>query len=126
MSLRRTMSATSLAGDRVVNARDEHLGRIEDIMLDVETGNVAYAVLSFGGFLGVGDKLFAIPWTALRVDEERKCFVLDVDRDVLKSAPGFDKDHWPDMNTEEYQRSIEAHYGPRHQHVLPGTSSQRR
>ena len=114
MSLRRTMSANSLTGDKVVNGRDEQLGKIEDIMLDIENGRVAYAVLSFGGFLGVGDKLFAIPWTAMRLDEERKCFVLDVDKTMLDSAPGFDKDNWPDMSSEEYARSVYSHYGQKH------------
>jgi sporulation protein YlmC with PRC-barrel domain len=111
MSLRRTMSATSLAGDSVVNARDEKLGKIEDIMIDVASGRVAYAVLSFGGLLGVGDKLFAIPWTAMSLDEERKCFVLDVDKELLKDAPGFDKNNWPDLSSEEYASTVYGHYG---------------
>ncbi len=110
MNFRRTLSATSLAGDRVINGRDEDLGKIEDIMVDVEAGRIAYAVLSFGGFLGLGNKLFAIPWTAMRLDEERKCFVLDVDKDMLREAPGFDKDHWPDLNSDEYARSVQSHW----------------
>jgi sporulation protein YlmC with PRC-barrel domain len=109
MGLRRTMSAISMTGDRVVNSRDEHLGRIEDIMLDVETGRVAYAVLSFGGFLGLGDKLFAIPWAAMRLDEERNCFLLDVDRDALKNADGFDKDRWPDLAGSDLTGGREPH-----------------
>jgi sporulation protein YlmC with PRC-barrel domain len=109
MSLRRTMSATSLMGDRVLNAREEHLGRIEDLMIDLETGGVAYAVLSFGGFLGVGDKLFAIPWRALRMDAERRCFVLDIDREMLEQAPGFDKEHWPDLGGDETSRPLHRH-----------------
>src|SRR2546428_1758394 len=86
------MSADSLIGDNVINALGDDLGEIKDIMLDVSTGRVAYAVLSFGGFLGIGDKLFAIPWTALRLDRERKRFIMDVDKERLKNAPGFDKD----------------------------------
>jgi sporulation protein YlmC with PRC-barrel domain len=111
MGLRRTLSAASLAGDSVINAREEKLGKIEDIMIDVTTGRVAYAVLSFGGLLGVGDKLFAIPWTAMSLDEERKCFVLDVDKELLKDAPGFDKNNWPDLSSEEYASTIHSHYG---------------
>ncbi|HWM88957.1 MAG TPA: PRC-barrel domain-containing protein [Kofleriaceae bacterium] len=105
------MSATSLSGDKVVNTRNENLGKIEDIMLDVANGRIAYAVLSFGGFLGMGDKLFAIPWTAMKLDEEQKVFVLDVDKEMLDSAPGFDKNNWPDLSSEEYARSIYSHYG---------------
>jgi sporulation protein YlmC with PRC-barrel domain len=113
MSHRRTMSAASLTGDKVVSAENESLGYIEDVMLDVETGRVAYAVLSFGGFLGLGNRLFAIPWTAMRLDDEQKCFVLEVDRETLKRAPGFDKDHWPDLGSDEYARTIDSHYNQR-------------
>jgi len=80
-------------------------------MVDVESGRVAYAVLSFGGFLGMGNKLFALPWRALALDEERKCFILDIDKKTLESAPGFDKDHWPDLSDEDYARSVYTHYG---------------
>lgn len=114
MNYRRTMSSSSLTGDKVYNTMNEDLGKIEDIMIDVESGRVSYAVLSFGGFLGLGDKLFAIPWTALRLDEERKCFVLDVDKKTLESAPGFDKDHWPDLSSADYQQSVYSHYGQKY------------
>ena len=70
-------------------------------MIDLDDGLIAYAVLSFGGFLGMGDKLFAIPWEALILDTENHAFILDVDKEVLKNAPGFDKDHWP--GTAEYE-----------------------
>ena len=91
------MAADTLQGDKVVNAQGDNLGKIEDIMIDVPSGRVAYAVLSFGGIMGIGDKLFAIPWGALTLDADRECFVLDIDQDRLKNAPGFDKDHWPSM-----------------------------
>lgn len=74
---------------------------------------MAYAVLSFGGFLGVGDKLFAVPWHALELDPDNKCFVLDVEKDRLKNAPGFDKDHWPSMADERWATDLHAHYGSR-------------
>jgi len=66
-------------------------------MIDIPAGKVAYAVLSFGGFLGMGNKLFAVPWSALKLDEDKKHFILDVDKKKLENAPGFDKDNWPDM-----------------------------
>src|SRR6202795_72839 len=91
------MNAKTLIGDSVVNASGEKLGRIEAIMLDVTTGRIAYAVLSFGGFLGMGAKLFAVPWSALTLDAGEKRFILGVSKDRLKNAPGFDKDHWPSM-----------------------------
>ena len=80
------MDAASLTGDHVVNAAGEHLGRIEAIMLDVRSGRIAYAVLSFGGFLGIHDKLFAIPWSALTLDAVHKRFVLDVAKERLEEA----------------------------------------
>ena len=95
---RRVMSAGTLAGDRVRNAAGEDLGKIEEIMIDVPSGRIAYAVLSFGGFLGMGNKLFAVPWNALTLNEAEHEFILDVDKSTLENAPGFDKDNWPDMS----------------------------
>ncbi len=88
------MSADTLQGDSVVNRQGETLGEIQDIMIDVPSGKVGYAVLSFGGFLGINDKLFAIPWNALTLDADNEQFILDVPKERLDSAPGFDKDHW--------------------------------
>ena len=105
------LSASTLINDRVTNAVGEDLGKIEEIMLDVPTGRIAYAVLSFGGFLGMGDKLFAIPWEALRLDPESQTFVLDVPREALESAPGFDKHDWPPMADPEWGNAIYAYYG---------------
>src|ERR1044071_8149665 len=98
MKFRRTLGATTLIHDRVVNLNGEHVGAIEELMIDVTTGRVAYAVLSFGGFLGIGSKLFALPWSALTVDESHKRFVINVMKEELKRMPGFDKNHWPDLN----------------------------
>jgi hypothetical protein len=76
---------------------NEDVGSLKEIMIDIPSGRVAYAVLAVGGFLGIGERLFAIPWGALALDEDRKCFILDVDKQRLQNAPGFDKDNWPDM-----------------------------
>jgi len=91
------LAADTLTGDRVVNHQKEDLGQIEHLMIDLANGRIAYAVMSCGGFLGMGDKLFAIPWRALKVDTVQHQFILNVDKEVLKRAPGFDKDHWPNM-----------------------------
>jgi sporulation protein YlmC with PRC-barrel domain len=106
----RVMAADTLEGNDVKNTAGEHLGAINHIMLDVPTGRVAYAVLSFGGFLGMGDKLFAIPWRALNLDTENKCFILDVSKDELKQVPGFDKDRWPSMADEQWARELHRFY----------------
>src|ERR1700687_1302246 len=92
---RRVLSASSLASHSVKNKLGEDLDSVKEIMIDTPSGRVAYAVLSFGGFLGFGNKVFAIPWEVLTVDEDRKCLVLD--KATLEKAPRFDKDHWPDM-----------------------------
>lgn len=107
---RRVLSASTLGGDRVVNSAGEDMGKIDEIMIDTVTGRVAYAVLSFGGFVGVGDKLFAIPWGRLSLDEDNKKFLLDVDKDTLKQAPGFDKNNWPDMTDQSWGSSIYEYY----------------
>lgn len=107
------MSAESLSGDKVVNSKGEDLGNIDAIMLDVPNGRIAYAVLSFGGFMGMGDKLFALPWEALTLDADRERFVLNMEKDELKDAPGFDKDHWPSMADLSWATQIHSYYGSR-------------
>ena len=105
------LSTDTLRGDPVCNAAGEDLGKIEDFMLSVHDGNVEYAVLSFGGFLGVGDKLFAVPMRALSLDKKNKRFVLNVPKEKLKDAPGFDKDNWPDMADPQFTSRVRSYYG---------------
>jgi len=105
------MGADTLLGNDVFNAQDEDLGDIKEIMLDMRTGRVAYAVLSFGGFLGMGEKLFAVPWAALKLDTVNKRFVLDASKERLKDAPGFDKSDWPDMADATWEKGIHDYYG---------------
>ena len=90
------LSATTMIGDKVVSPDGEELGTLKELMIDLDEGRVNYAVLSFGGFLGMGDKLFAIPWEALTLNAKDHTFTLNVDKDQLENAPGFDKDNWPD------------------------------
>lgn len=105
------LSASTLASDKVVNAQGEDLGKIEDLMIDLEDGRIAYAVLSFGGVLGIGDKLFAIPWKALSLDTDKHRFILNIDKERLKKAPGFDKDHWPGTEDRQYMSDVYGYYG---------------
>lgn len=105
------MGADTLVGNDVYNKDNESLGDIKEIMLDMRTGKVSYAVLSFGGFLGVGDKLFAVPWNALTLDTENKRFVLNAAKSSLENAPGFDKDKWPNMADPSWSSGIHAYYG---------------
>jgi sporulation protein YlmC with PRC-barrel domain len=105
------LAADTLTGNKVVNPQEQDLGTIEHLMIDLSTGRVAYAVLSFGGFLGLGDKLFAIPWSALALDTVEKRFILNVDQELLKRAPGFDKDHWPNMADRTWGSQVFTYYG---------------
>ena len=107
----RLMGADTLLGEDVYNRQDEDLGDIKEIMLDMQSGRIAYAVLSFGGMLGMGDKLFAVPWQALELDTTNKRFILDVSKDRLENAPGFDKDRWPDMASSEFTTQVHTFYG---------------
>lgn len=107
----RVLAADTLTGDKVVNLQNEDLGKIEHLMIDLATGRIAYAVLSFGGFLGMGDKLFAIPWSALTVDTVEKRFILKVDKELLKLAPGFDKERWPNMADRAWGTQVFKYYG---------------
>lgn len=103
----------SILGVKVINAQREDLGNIEDLVLDARNNRVAYAILSFGGFLGMGDRHFAIPFEALSFDLSEKVAVLDIDKDRLKNAPGFDKDEWPDMANPAWGSEVFRHYGYR-------------
>lgn len=105
------MGANTLIGDHVHNVQDDHLGDIKEIMLDMRTGKVAYAVLSFGGVFTLGEKLFAVPWSALKLDTVNKRFVLDVTKDRFENAPGFDSNHWPNMVDQSWIEDIRNFYG---------------
>lgn len=104
------LSASSINGTNVYNRSDEKLGRIHDIMIDTRSGKIAYAVLSFGGFLGMGDKYFAIPWQAFTADRAHEHFVLNVPKEKLENAPGFDKNDWPSHATESHLTNVYRHY----------------
>jgi sporulation protein YlmC with PRC-barrel domain len=104
------MGADTLLGKDVYNRQDESLGDVKEIMIDMRSGKVVYAVLSFGGFLGIGEKLFAVPWSALMLDTVNKRFLLDADRQKLENAPGFDPDHWPDMADQTWRASVDEYY----------------
>ena len=105
------MGADTLMGNDVYNSDDEDLGDIKEFMIDMASGRIAYAVLSFGGLLGMGDKLFAVPWRALTLDTENKRFTLNVPQDRLKDAPGFDKNNWPSMADKAWASGVHSFYG---------------
>ncbi len=101
---------SNLIGMKVENTAGENLGKIEDVVIDTTNGRIAYGVLSFGGFLGIGDKLFAIPWQALKENQAKKICCLALDKESLKNAPGFDKKNWPDMTDPKWRSQIHEFY----------------
>lgn len=106
-----SLSASTITGDDVRNVEGDKLGHIEELIIDLDSGRINYAVLSSGGFLGLGDKLFAIPWDMLSVDTENKEVVLDLSKEALENAPGFDKDNWPDIHDRSWVGDVYRHYG---------------
>ena len=93
----KVLSASTLKGDKVTNAKGEDLGTVEEIMLDLERGRVAYVVLSFGRVNWMpNNKLFAVPWGSFSISFHDRKFILNVSQETLKAAPGFDRDKWPD------------------------------
>ena len=106
-------AVSTLLGNQVVDRAGHDVGRIQELMVDPKNGRVTYAVMSFGGLLGVGEKLFAVPWMSLELDPEKDRFVLDVDREKLKDAPGFDKDDWPNMSGTYWGTDVPKFYDVR-------------
>lgn len=92
------LTASSVIGDKVLNNQDEDMGTIKDVMLDIRLGKIEYYIIEFGGFLGIGEKYFAIPFRMLTIDPEKKLFRFNEKKETLKKAPGFDKEHWPETN----------------------------
>lgn len=92
------LTASSIMGDKVHNDAGEHVGKIEDIMIDVTTGKIEYVVIAFGGFLTINEKYFAIPFRLLKVDPVKKAFIFNQPKEALEKAPGFDLNHWPETN----------------------------
>jgi sporulation protein YlmC with PRC-barrel domain len=107
------MGANTLLGGHVHNLQNEHLGVIKEFMVDMRTGAIAYAVMSSSHFVGLGEKLFVVPWQALSLDLRHKRFTMDIARERIANAPGFDTDHWPDMADQQWVGEVHAHYGTR-------------
>ncbi len=105
------MTASKLCGNKVINRQNETLGQIEEIVIDVPRGRIAYAAMASGGFLGLGERLFAVPWTALAYDALRECFVMNARKETFENAPGFDKDDWPARREREWHDDVHRFYG---------------
>lgn len=106
--------ASSIAGMSVRSPDNKSLGKVEDVVIDTHTGTVQYAAISFGGFLGFGDKLFAVPFKALHVKHEPGSktphFEMNITQEALEKAKGFDKNHWPDFANANFAQENDRHF----------------
>jgi len=105
------IKGSTFIGADVENPEGQNLGDIKDVVIDRNSGRIAYAVVSFGGFLGMGEKLFAVPWGAFSQPKANKeTFILAVDKERLKNAPGFDANNWPQMTSREWVTGLYTYY----------------
>ncbi len=111
MSTTGVFSATTLIGNSVKNSQGEDLGNLKEIMFDAGSSKIAYGVVDFGGFLGMGNKLFAVPWSALDIDTDNHAMTFDIAKDKLENAEGFDQDNWPDFANREWAQKTYSYYG---------------
>lgn len=121
-----SLRASEVIGMNVQNAEGESIGEINDVVLDARTGEVRYAALSVGGVLGIGDKLFAVPWKQFECrkseDGDERELILNVDQERLENAPGFEQDNWPDFANREFTDMVDKYYSddqPRRQRPAP-------
>ncbi len=123
----RAYRVSKLEGMEVKNKAGEDLGKLDELVVDVESGKVMYAAISVGGVLGVGDKLIAVPWKEFKIkyDENESYFVLDIAKAKMEAAPGFDEKNWPDVADSKWRDDINRYYEKaREEHRE--TSSERR
>lgn len=105
------ISSERVSGTDVYGAGDEKIGKIESVMIDKRSGRVAYAVMSFGGFLGIGEDHYAVPWQALEYDESLDGYRTQITKEQVEGAPAHSDDHW---NDREWETRIHDHYGARY------------
>ncbi|MFT0892455.1 PRC-barrel domain-containing protein [Pseudochelatococcus sp. G4_1912] len=105
------IGADKVAGTTVYNAEGENLGSIHDLMIDKQTGRVAYAVMSFGGFLGMGSDYHPLPWSTLTYDTNMGGYVVHLTREQLEGGPTFSEDEDPHWGDRDYEKRVHDYYG---------------
>jgi sporulation protein YlmC with PRC-barrel domain len=106
----RVLATSALKGSRVGNFAGEDLGKVDDLVVDVDSGRLNYVIVSIGGFLGIGDKLFAVPWELFTVRTGDHEFLLDIEKQMLRDAPSFERSKWPDMSDSAWAATIHSHF----------------
>ena len=107
---KRLISSDKVRGTSVYSTQGDKLGSIDHLMVGKRSGRVEYAVMSFGGFLGMGEQYHPLPWDALDYDTERDGYVVDQTREKLEKAPTFEKDREPDWDSN-YGQTVYTYYG---------------
>ncbi|MCA0400245.1 MAG: PRC-barrel domain-containing protein [Proteobacteria bacterium] len=107
------IAASKVAGTDVYNLSGEHIGHVEDVILDKKSNNILFAVLGFGGFLGIGQKYHPMPWSMLNYDENKSGYVVSVSRDILERAPAHDMSELI-SNDASISRKATEYYAPHH------------
>ena len=105
------IAANQVQGTSVYDTKLEKLGSIEDVMIDKATGRIAYAVLSFGGFLGIGDRYYPLPWEKLSYNQEVAGYIVDIDRKILEGAPSFSDQAAVSWDDDAWGRDVYSYYG---------------
>jgi len=103
------IAAEKVNGTNVYNPKGDKLGSVDDIMIDKTSGRAIYALMSFGGFLGMGEKQHPLPWSQLTYDEGKAGFVVNLDKKLLEGAPTIDEDDF--KWTPDYGRTVDKYYG---------------
>ncbi len=111
LAIPRVTSIVSLAKNGVTNEKGDDLGKVEDIMVDLESGRISFVVITTGGMLGRDSRLFAVPWEALRISMHDKKFILNVTKETLDNAPSFNRNNWPDLANLSWLREVYSYYG---------------
>lgn len=105
------IAADKVEGTNVYNRAGEHLGSIDDVMIDKVTGKVAYAVMSFGGFLGIGERYHPMPWGMLKYDTAQGGYVVDLNKQILTDAPSYEPTQMPDYADRAWGKKVHDYYG---------------
>ncbi len=104
-------ASEEVVGVSVENPQGDDLGEIKELMIDKHSGMVQFVVLDFGGFLGMGNKLFAMPWELFSYNNERNCFIIAVEKDKLEKMKGFDGEKWPNMADPTWSSNLYHQFG---------------
>lgn len=104
------ISASKVTGTNVYNTDGDHLGAIQDVMIDKKSGKIAYAVMSFGGVLGIGQRYHPLPWATLKYDMRQGGYVVGINADQLKDAPAYGADEMPAWGDRAYETRVHDYY----------------